>query len=109
MEADTQSGDEDAQQLDNLYTLLHPINFGSERIESLELKANGRAMRDFSIKVGEKTMEMELFRLCELGLTLAGKPRAIADKMHPADITRLGMLAMAFIMPGQVTGKIALQ
>ena len=93
----------------NIYTLLHPFDFGKERIESPELKPTGRAMRDFSLKIGDKTMEVELFRLCELGLTFAGKPRAIADKMHAADVTGLGMLALAFIMPGQTTGAIALQ
>lgn len=106
IEGDTEAGDE---QISNIYTLLHPIDFGKEHIDSFELKPTGRAMRDFSVKIGDKAIELELFKLCELGLTLAGKPRAIADKMHPADITGLGMLAMAFIMPGQTTGKIALQ
>jgi hypothetical protein len=108
METEDPSLDERSPQPDNLYVLRHPVDFGKERITELEMKPTGRHMRDFKMKMGmgdeELTILVEFYTLCQLGLTLAGKPRVIADSMHPADIVGVGMLVLGFIMPGQKIG-----
>lgn len=110
METDLELEDGDDLPPSRTYDLVHPIDFGKERIETLELKPTGRAMRDFSLEITKDGgMRVELYRLCLVGLTMAGKPSAIADKMDAEDVSGLGMRALAFIMPGQATGKIALQ
>ncbi len=92
----------------NVYVLLHPIEYGKERIEQLELKPAGRHMRDFKLKLGaDESIEFEPYRCAEQGLLLAGKPPTLADKMHPADLTGLAMVFMSFILPGPKTGKSA--
>jgi len=91
-----------------IYKLAHPVDFGKEQITEIEMKPTGKAMRDFKMRIhSDESIEIEPFRLAELGLTMAGKPRVIAEMMHPEDVTALGIAAMAFIMPGQKIGKDA--
>jgi hypothetical protein len=107
-----ESDDEQAEQADmvrkDVYRLEYPVTFGSELIESVQLKPTGRVMRDFKLRIGaDGSMEMDIFKLAELALKMAGKPSAVLDKMDPLDITGLSMLVLAFIMPGLKTGKTA--
>lgn len=100
--------DTEAQELPNFYELETPVTFGSEEIQRLDLAGNGRAMKDFSVKFVDGGVQFEPYRFAELGLRLAGKPRAIVDLMSARDVFGLGLVAMGFIVPGLETGKTVL-
>lgn len=95
----------EAKELSNVYTLEHPIQFGEELIERIELKPNGRAMQGVKMTMLDNGIEFEPYKFAELGVKLGGLARAVVDKMHPADQSALGALAMLFINGGLPTGK----
>lgn len=100
----------EAVELPSSYRLRFPVQFGSERIEELTLKANGRAMQGFKVQFQAKGDDeggvvLEPYRFAELGLRLAGKPRAILDMMHPCDQFGLGTVTLGFFTHGPPTGK----
>lgn len=98
--------EEAVEELPDSYTLKFPVQFGTEQIEELSLKANGRAMQGFKVQTGaDGGVVFEPYRFAELGLKLAGQPRAVVDKMHPCDQFGLGMVAMGFFVSGPATGK----
>jgi hypothetical protein len=88
------------------YKLAHPVHFGEELIDVLTLRPSGLAMKGFKVvTTGDGGLEFEPYRFAELGLRLAGKPRAIVDRMHPCDQFGLGMVALGFTMRGPEIGK----
>lgn len=97
----------DGEGMPDVYVLKCPIQFGEELIEELKLRPNGRAMQGFKMTFsgGSEVPDFEPYRYAELGLRLAGKPRAIVDRMAPCDQFGLGMVAMGFTVSGPGTGK----
>jgi len=81
--------------------------FGSwRRVVGMTLRPSGLAMKGFKVvTTGDGGLEFEPYRFAELGLRLAGKPRAIVDRMHPCDQFGLGMVALGFTMRGPEIGK----
>jgi hypothetical protein len=95
-----------AKALSNIYALKYPIDWPTGKIETIELKPNGKAMQGFSLATtGDGGVVLDHYKQAELGLRLGGLPRAVVDQMHPADITGLGGLALLFINGGLRTGK----
>lgn len=101
----TAAAEDGAPELPDTYRLAYPVKWGEQLIETLTLRANGRAMQGVKILVRDEAIEFEPYRFAELGLKLAGQPRAIVDMMHPRDQTGLGMVALGFIAPGLGTGS----
>jgi hypothetical protein len=91
------------------YRFKVPVKFGDEElIEEVTLRANGRAMQGFKVETtASGGVVFEPYRFAEQGLKLAGKPRAVVDRMHPCDQFGLGMVALAFFTSGPGTGSVA--
>lgn len=92
----------------DVYRFKVPVNFAGEVISEVTLRANGRAMKGFTVDTrADGGVVFEAYRFAELGLRLANQPHAIVDLMHPADQFGLGMVALGFFTLGPGTGKSA--
>lgn len=105
-EATEPTNESEGATVPDTYTLKHPVQFGSEVIESVTLRPTGRAMQGFKVETsGSGGVVFEQYRFAELGLKLAGRQRAIVDLMHPCDQFGLGMVALGFTSSGPGTGS----
>lgn len=93
--------------------LREPVQFGrdSEPVTELELRPNGRAMRDLQVKMGQdgslQLMVVEPYALCRVGLRMAGiaGDQAFVDKMDPRDIWEVAQEVVGFFMAARPTGS----
>lgn len=94
-----------------VYVLECPVEWGQEgTVSRLKLQANGRAMQGFRYELGVSTdgktsIVFDPYRFAELGVRLAGKPRAFVDSLHPVDQHGLGMVALGFFSGGLGIGR----
>lgn len=108
MADEKQKAQEPEESLPDSYRLRFPVEFGEDTIEELKLRCNGKAMRGFKVALGaDGGVVFDPYAFAELGLRLAGQPRAIVDKMHPCDQFGLGVVALGFFTGGPGIGKMS--
>lgn len=94
----------------NLVVLKHPVQFGKELIEQLEMKPSCRSFREYELPMemvdgGRNRVLFRPYELARVGLHMAGKPQAVLDKMHPEDMWEVANRVMGFIGVGPTTGS----
>lgn len=90
-----------------------PVQFGrdAEPVTKLELKPNGRALRELTVPVGAdgdlQMMFIKPYELALVGLRMAGiaGDKAFVDMMDPRDIWEVSQEVMGFLVGGQRTGS----
>lgn len=90
--------------------LRQPVQFGrdAEPVSELELKPNGRALRDLSIGMtAEGKVDFEPYKLTLVALRMAGVAgdKAFADLMDPADIWEVGQAVLGFLVRSPMGGS----
>lgn len=83
-------------------TLRKPIPYGKgQSIESLELKPNARAFRDFGLPMGaDKSIVFQPYPLAVVGLKLAGhhvNAAQLVDKLDSKDMHEIAMAVFGFM------------
>lgn len=88
------------------YKLLHPVQFGSETITELELKPVAKAFKGYKQKVdSEGNTEFDMYASALIAVRMSGRPDAVADLLHPADMAALAGEALGFFASGLPTGN----
>lgn len=88
--------------------LRKPVQFGKhgEPVTDIELKPNGRALRDLEVSMGgsdgKLMMNVKPYELTRIGLRMAGidGDKAFVDMMDARDIWEVGQAVVGFLVSG---------
>lgn len=83
------------------FTLKHPIQFGSETVTELDLRAP--KARDFR----KMPMQPTMGDIMDLIAALSGRPPSVVDEMHVEDLAEVANAVAGFFGTGPATGPKA--